>query len=280
MSRPAGKKSPYDINMDVEPDPQHTKSFASGECKTGSLYLANVLKEAKSEMQNEKSKNGITVALLGGSGRGKSTILRKIFIDDVYAGKDYIVHIFTESASSDAFKGVSKDVIIDGMGVDQDAIHFCYKMNQEYDKKYNFVLIIDDCIHIRYQKMIERMFLIMRNSNITSIVSIQHARLLNLSIRNSIYFAICMGFNGEEGVEICTRTWIGGYLPGKSIGEKIYYYQQWAQEGHRFFLLDNLNHRCYKVDENYMCEELFLQKREVDTKKRKRPVEYEYESEE
>jgi hypothetical protein len=117
--------------------------------------------------------------------------------------------------------------------------------------------------------MVERMFLIMRNSNITSIVSLQHAKLLTPSIRNSIYFAVCMGFNGEEGVEICVRTWLNGYLPGKNLNEKIYAYQEWAQEGHRFFLLDNLNHRCYKVDEQYMCEELFLQKRAVSLKKDK-----------
>lgn len=226
-------------------------------------------------MQNETSKNGITVCLLGGSGRGKSTILRTIFIDDIYQGKEYIVTVFTESASSDAFQKLSKDVIVDGMGVDQDTIHFCYKMNQEYDKKYNFVNIIDDCIHIRYQKMIERMFLIMRNSNITSIVSLQHAKLLSPAIRSSIYFAICMGFNGEEGVEICTRAWIGGYLPGNTINEKIYYYQQWAQDGHRFFMLDNLNHRCYKVDEKYMCEELFLQKRDVNSSQKRKRIQEE-----
>jgi hypothetical protein len=264
---PADKYNSKNQMSKEEPSP------ASGEAKTGSLkegkgkgkkfYLANVIKEAKKNMQNEKSKNGITVALLGGSGRGKSTILRKIFIDDVYEGKDYIIHVSTESPTSDAFQKLRKDVLFDGEGVDPDTVHFCYKMNQEYDKKYNFVLVIDDCIHIKYIKILERMFLTMRNSNITSLVSIQHAKLIPPSIRNSIYFAICMGFNGEEGVEICVRTWLGGYLPGNSIMEKIYHYQQWAQDGHCFFMLDNLNHRCWKVDEQYMCEELFLQKRNM-----------------
>lgn len=225
-------------------------------------------------MQSATSKNGITVAIMGGSGRGKSTLLRKIFIDKLYGiSKEYIVQIFTESASSDALQNMPKDVIVDGMGVDQDTINFCYKTNQEYDKRYNFVIILDDCIHIRFAKMIERMFLIMRNSNITSVVSLQHPKHIPVSIRNSIYFAICMGFNGGDGAEICVRNWIGGYLPGNTISEKIYHYQEWAHEGHRFFLLDNLNHKCYKVDENYHCEELFLQKRCPSSSSRKRKYE-------
>lgn len=234
------------------------------------MDLAELLEDAKKNMQNKKAKNGITVALIGGSGRGKSTLLRKIFIDKLYAGKEYIVQVFTESESSDAFKNLSKDVIVDGAGVDTDMIHFCYQMNQEHDKKYNFVIMLDDCIHIRYQKMIERMFLIMRNTNITSIVSLQYAKLIPISIRNSVYFAFCFGFNGEEGVEICTRSWIGGYLPGNTISEKIYHYQEWAQEGHRFFLLDNLNHKCYRVDEQYKCYPMSLQKISVTKPSRKR----------
>jgi hypothetical protein len=231
--------------------------------------------QAKSKIQNKSDKNGITIAMLGGSGRGKTTMLVEVFLNKVFCGKEYIVNVFTESPSSDAFKSLSKDVIVDGSGVDPDTINFCYKMNQEYDKQFNFVIAIDDCIHIRYQKMIEKMFLIMRNSNITSIVSLQYAKLIPVSIRNSVYFAICMGFNGEEGVETCVRSWIGGYLPGNNITEKVYHYQEWAQSGHRFFMLDNLNHKCYKVDENYMCEELELQKSiRLEDLKRKRNEQY------
>jgi hypothetical protein len=256
------------------------RSSATGEDvvkKSGSLYMADVIREGKKKMQDGKTKNGITVCILGGSGRGKSTILRKIFLDDIYKDKEFINIVFTESGTSDAFDKLDKSVTVDSMGIDTDAIHFMYKMNQEYDKKYNFVVLIDDCVHIRYMKMVERMFLTMRNSNITSVVSTQHAKLLPPSIRNSIYFAICTGFNAEDGSEVCVRTWLSGYLPGNNIHEKLYHYQEWAQEGHRFFMLDNLNHRCYKVDENYMCEEMFLQKKERKASSSKK-LKLEYES--
>lgn len=227
---------------------------------TGS-YLADVLNEAKTTMQNKDSKNGITLALMGGSGRGKSTIIRKILLDQVYNSKDYIVQVFTESASSDAFKDLSKDIIVDGVGINQDAINFLYKNQQEYDKRHNIVVILDDCIDIRHKQMIQRMFLIMRNSNITSLVSLQHPKLIPPSIRSSVYFSICMGFNGDENDEVCVRSYLSGYMPGKNIFEKMCYYQEWTKTSHNFFMIDNLNHKCYKVDENYMCEELPLIKK-------------------
>ncbi len=216
--------------------------------------------DAKSEMQNKTSKNGITSVLVGGSGRGKSTLLRKIFIDCLYEDKENIPIVSTESQKSNAFQDLPKTVVLDGKGVDQDMIHFCYNMNQSYDKKYNFVIMIDDCIHLRHQKMVEKMMLTMRNSNITSAISLQHAKLLPPSIRNSAYFSFCFGFNGREGSEACIRTWLGGYIPGKNMDEKVSNYQDWVEQGdgHRFFLLDNLNHKCYRVDENYQCEILPL----------------------
>jgi hypothetical protein len=223
------------------------------------MDLATLLEDAKSGMQNKKSKNGITVAIVGGSGRGKSTLLRKVFLDKLYQSKDWIVQVFTESSSSDALQNLPKDVTVDGMGINQDCINSCYKANQDSDKRYNFVMVLDDCIHIRYAKAIERMFLIMRNTNLTSIVSLQHPSHIPVSIRNSVYFLICMGFNGDSGVEQCIRTWLSGYLPGKTVMDKIDSYKEWAHEGHCFFLLDNLNHKCYKVDEDYQCTEIFLQ---------------------
>jgi GTPase SAR1 family protein len=242
---------------------------------SSSRHLVNILKEAKSSMQNKNSKNGITIGLMGGSGRGKSTLIRKILLDQIYNSKEYIIHIFTESANSDALQNLSKDVTVDGMGIDPDTINFCYKTNQEYDKRYNFVIVIDDCIHIRHQKMIERMFLIMRNSNITSLVSLQHPKLIPASIRSSLYFAICMGFNSDENDEVAVRSYLSGYMPGKNMYERICYYQEWTKTSHRFFMLDNLNHKCYKVDEKYMCTELPLIKKQQEenlfqSKKRKR----------
>lgn len=216
-------------------------------------------------MQSKGNDNGVTYALVGSSGSGKTTMLREIFLDRLYspklADKDYIVTVFTESKESDALQGLHKDILIDGKGFDEDQFNYYYLENSIHNKKFNFVAVLDDCIHIRFRKTIERMFLVMRNTNITSIVSLQYPKLIPVSIRTSIYYCFCLALNNEEGIEIAVRTWVGSYIPGKNIREKICSYREWTQD-HACYLLDNLEKKCYKVDKHFMCEEIPLVKPE------------------
>lgn len=223
--------------------------------------LATILYESKMSMQSKTEDNGVTYALIGSSGCGKSTLIRKVFIDYLYDGeladKEYIVLVYTLSKTSDALQGLSKNILVDGNGVDVDHINNDYKTNQKYNKIYNYVNILDDCIHIRHEKMIEQMFLIMRNSNITSVVSLQYGKLIPPSIRTSVYFSFCMRQNSPEAIEVMVRGWVGGFLQGQSIREKVRFYYRWTKEK-GFFLLDNINCRCWQVDGDYNCIELFI----------------------
>ncbi len=221
-------------------------------------HIASVLLESKKKMQSPTENNGITCALIGSSGSGKSTLLRDVFLNDIYeerADKEYVVTVFTESPQCDAFQHLPKKVNVDGAGVDLNMINWMYQMNATYDRKYSFVTILDDCIHIRYKSQIEKMFLVMRNTNITSVVSLQYANLIPRSIRTSVYFIFCMHQNTLEGVDLMVVSFLSAYIPGGNKNEKMDYYMSWTQN-HRFFLIDNLNHKAYQVDENYECKEL------------------------
>jgi hypothetical protein len=204
-------------------------------------------------MQSKTKQNGVTYAFLGSSGCGKSTLLREVFIDQLYNGpladKEYIIMLMTKSPWADPLQGMPKKILVDGNGIDGDAINLLYQMNVSYNKRYNFVVLVDDVIHVRHNQMLENMFLTMRNTNITSLVSIQYAKLLPPSIRTSVYFSFCMKQNNRDAIEVIVRGWVGAYLPGKRIQEKMDYYQEWT-EHHQFFLLDN---------SNYDCQELFIQ---------------------
>lgn len=225
-------------------------------------YLGDVLRHNKKLMQSEDKNNGVTMIILGSSGCGKSTMIKKILLEECYDGvkkdKDYIVAIHTQSAKSDAFDDLPKTILVDKSGLDEESIKLAYQMNMHYDKKYNFVYILDDVIHIRYKKQLEQMFLTMRNMNLTSIVSLQYPKLIPPSIRISVYFTFCFCMNNQEGIEQIVRGWLAGYLEGKNIREKMQSYREWTEgaNGKRFFLLDNLNHTCYRVTEKYMCTKL------------------------
>lgn len=238
------------------------------------IPLDQLLISAKEKMQSHEKKNGITFAFMGSSGCGKSTVICKVFIEKIFGkaatrargDKEYIIEIFTMSAKSDAFKELPKDIIVDTKGMDEHNINFCYHMNENYDKKYNFFLMLDDVLDIRYKDMIQRMFLTMRNTNISSLVSLQYPKLIPVSIRTSVYFALFFFFNNDEATEQAVRGWLSAYLPGRSIKDKILEYRNWVSgsDGHNMYLMDNLNHRCYKIDastEDYMAIELPMIKR-------------------
>ena len=231
----------------------------------GWIQLGDIIFEAKKKLQSGEQKNGVTFAFIGSSGCGKSTMIRKIFLDDLFTvraktqeGKEFIIVVFTESAKSDAFKELDKNILVDGKGLDEDTINWCYHMNEKYDKKYNFFIIFDDVLDIQYKKLVKRMFLIMRNTNISSLVSLQYPNLIPKAVRTSVYFTVLFHFNTDEGVELAIKGWLSSYIPGKNVREKMIYYRKWTTqgEGHQMFLVDNLNQKCYLVRSDYYCKEL------------------------
>lgn len=235
------------------------------------IPLHEVLIEAKAKMNGPEKRNGLTFALMGASGCGKSTVIRKLFLELVFGKeavksrgeKEYIIQIFTESAKSDAFKDLGKEVLVDSKGLDEDNINFCYHMNENYEKKYNFFILLDDVLDIRHKSLLQRMFLTMRNTNISSLVSLQYPKLIPLSIRTSVYFTFFFHFPNEEAIEIIVRAWLGRYLPGRLTREKIVGYLKWTclNDSHNFWMVDNLNHKCYRIDssnEQYTAYEVPL----------------------
>lgn len=253
-----------------ESDDEYNNNFAPDDLPLNADFqnpqdLFEIIEDARKTMQDpeKKKRNGVTMAMLGSSGCGKSTLIRKILIDKIYCSKNYITSIFTQSSTSDAFKDLPKDVTMFKCGLDQQAILYCYHTNSKYDKKYNFVNILDDVLEIRYVKLVRDMFLIFRNTNITSVVSVQYPKLVPVSVRSSVYFTFAFDFNNEEAIEIIVRGWLRGYLEGNNISEKMDSYREWVRggkdedsAGHRLFLLDNLHHKCYCVTEDYVCYEL------------------------
>lgn len=265
----SSKKRKRKEDKETTATPAKKKEKQSKTTSSSWIPLHQVLIEAKEKMQGPEKANGITFAFMGSSGCGKSTVIMKVFVDQIFGKKatrqrkdrEYIIQIMTQSAKSDAFKELPKDVLVDSKGLDEDNINFCYHMNEEYKKKYNFFIMLDDVLDVRYKDLVQRMFLTMRNTNISSLISIQYPKLIPVSIRTSVYFALFFFFNNDEATEQAVRGWLSAYLPGKSIREKIYYYREWVlqNDGHNMFLMDNLNHRCYKIDttnEVYNCIEL------------------------
>lgn len=248
-----------------ESEEKEENDETNGNTEENWIPMVDVICEGKKTLQDGESKNGVTFAFIGSSGCGKSTCIRKVFIDQIFTQrakeddkKEFIIQVFTESAKSDAFKDMDKGILMDTKGLDEHNINFCYHMNENYDKKYNFLFILDDVLDLQYKMLVKRMFLTMRNTNISSLVSLQYPNLIPKAIRTSVYFTLLFYLNTDEAVELAVRGWLSAYLPGHSVKEKMLYYRRWTKQGHghQMILVDNLNHKCYLVDSKYNCKEL------------------------
>ena len=220
-----------------------------------------ILSAAKAGLQDhgDKSKNnGVTYGLFGSSGSGKTTLIRKVFLDYLYNPSvfhEYITVLFTESKHADALKGLDKRVAVDSMGVDEKLYHWMWQMNYTFDKRYRFVVCIDDVITVKTMPMIHKAFLTYRNMNITSVVSLQYLKLCPLSVRSSLYFVFCLPLNSNEGIEQLVKGYLGMYLAGGSLDAKIHEYKRLCSN-HNSLLLDNLNHKCYYVRNDFTATEM------------------------
>lgn len=210
------------------------------------------------QSNDEDGNNGVTYMIYGSSGSGKSTLLKNVFFNHIYsenADKDYIVYVFTESKFSDALRDLPKCLIMDYAGLDEDVINFAYLQNMEFQKRYNFVFVLDDVIGLRFHNVLEKCLLVYRNSNISTIISIQYPKKVPISMRSCAYQIICLPFNSSEATEIVVRACVSKYVPGNNIQEKISNYNDWAHH-YKGFYVDNLNHKGYRFDSDYQCTEL------------------------
>jgi hypothetical protein len=251
---------------------EEEKSWRSGEGVTFEsllsqerVYLADLLREAKGELQSGDKKNGVTYALFGASNSGKSTLLRKIFIDDLYKNTqgmrdedEWIMTLFTGSKYADPLVGAkdtNEDLMVDNLGLNADLYQWMYNMNYTYDKRYNFVVLIDDIITVKNYAVVFQAFLTYRNMNITSVVSLQYLKLCPLPVRSSLYFCFLLPINSNEGIEQLVRGYLAMYLPGEGLQDKINQYKILCKD-HCFFLMDNLRHKCFYVDNEYYAREV------------------------
>lgn len=208
-------------------------------------------------MDDVDSHNGTTYLLIGGSGSGKSSLLKHVFFNHVFlpkitpTQKDYIVVLFTKSELSDAIQGIHENVIV-APELDQDIILWARNMISQYGKeKYTFVFVMDDCIHLRNMRTIEHCFLTFRNSGIHSIISLQYAKNIPPGIRGTVYFA-CLMHSGKSSAEVAIETFVSDFLGGRNMGQKIREYVTNTKDYH-FYFVDNLNHDVYYVDDHYNC---------------------------
>lgn len=178
----------------------------------------NVDKDLPSEsMFKAEEESANTKILLAPSFSGKTTLMVRELnkLTDEEAKQYSKIIIFTESVNATPLKFLSENLIKSGRVLIFDrfvpkCLHDLAKINSETGNRYRFLVFLDDILKLRGDTLI-KMILTLRNSNISTVISIQYIKLLTPSQRQSVHdiYAIKLTLPDWEFV---VKDFIGNHI--------------------------------------------------------------------
>lgn len=186
---------------------------------------------------------GNSLVVFGSSKMGKSVLLAHLFKKYF---KSSIATLFTINYNNKSYGNI-KPIIYRGWNNKSPRyIDLQRRLNQRFNNKYRFLIMLDDIIAVNTSKIVNNLILTYRNSNISSMICLQYPRLLSKMARaNGNYYAF-FRFHSEETIEDAIKVFLSSYfrrIYGKhTLSEQIDLYKQLTND-HQFILLDNLNQK-------------------------------------
>nr|QBK84907.1 MAG: ABC transporter [Pithovirus LCDPAC02] len=129
---------------------------------------------------------GNTLYILGSSNIGKSTLLMYLF-KKYYNNNKFISTLFSENMINKNYRDFPKLIgLPEFTKLEERYINTQKYINYNIDNHYNFLNMFDDVIDVRYKKLVNKLFLIYRNTNLSTIIYLQYQYLLSKQARSNI----------------------------------------------------------------------------------------------
>jgi ABC-type dipeptide/oligopeptide/nickel transport system ATPase component len=167
---------------------------------------------------------GATAFLVGGSSSGKSSLLVQALsnILDQHPDRYDVIFIFSESENAVPIK----DWLMHNQPT---KVHFfpnfipelvtiMVQINKATDNRYGTLVVLDDCLELLRSKTMNKAINIYRNSNISTIVSIQYPKFVSPAMRASFHRVWITGAKNYEIQKSILDIFIKGYM--RKLGYK------------------------------------------------------------
>lgn len=176
---------------------------------------------------------GNTTILIGSSKKGKTTLIMYLY-RKYYNSKKIISFLFAPHVHSKAYKSNNNLLKCSEFNKQCEKLIRLQKyINSKCENKYEFMNILDDTLNIRYNGLLNDMILTYRNSNISSIISLQYSNLFSKAIRSNANNIIFFGFNTDEAIEVVINSFLKSYffrLGCKTMNENIELYKKMTKD--------------------------------------------------
>lgn len=186
-----------------------------------------------------KETTGSSICMFGSSKSGKTTIMKQII--QLFDPKKYIVVIMAENIHSPVYADLPKEVIKLAKFIGR-IVELAFRIQRLTKNHYKFVFFVDDVVTEKENKILKKMILTYRNSNISTVIALQDTMLLKKTERLNINHAIFTYQNNEEGREDAVEKFLNGYMGGRRLkmADKTDIYKRLTAD-HQFIALDLLD---------------------------------------
>ncbi len=177
---------------------------------------------------------GNTVMLVGSSKSGKTTVQMALY--NKYF-TEYISILFAQNAQMAQYK--AKNLIRSDEYLPK-TIEVARMINKVSKNKFDFLFMFDDMVHLKGEKNIADLFLSLRNSNISSIISLQYLNLMNKACRGSVNTVFAGSCNSDENIMVLIKCYLLSYFKKLNIvneGDMINYYRH-ITKNHGFIVIN------------------------------------------
>ncbi len=164
---------------------------------------------------------GNTTFIIGSSKAGKTTLLMHIF-EKYYSSKKWITTLFSVNSQIRAYR--NRKNLLRAPSLNRKAEKFIRMekfINLKCKNKYNFANLFDDVIAMRFNNLINNLIMTYRNSNISSIISLQYSNLLSKCARSNINNVIAFSFNTDEAIKLVVNTYLKATFAKMNILSEI-----------------------------------------------------------
>lgn len=164
------------------------------------------LQDSFESIENEINKNmGASVAILGSSKSGKTTLLKQLF-ENLTDSIDFYTIGILGSPQNEIYKDIKFDTVQDTLN--PKLIQFIKDVQKENGNKFKFLIIIDDQVDLKNNNIVRQLFTTLRNSGVSVVICLQQLHLLSKTNRGNTNFVYSLKFNDDELIDEFKRKFI------------------------------------------------------------------------
>jgi hypothetical protein len=193
-------------------------------------------------------KTGASLVITAKSKAGKTSFLHQIVKN---LPSDVIKVVISPNVHTSIYDSMRKKCVYSPV-FDSRIIKMCQRINQKTKNHYRFCIILDDIVDEKSNSTLLKMFLTLRNSNISAILSVQSTMLVNKLVRGNCNYILLGRLSGEESIHDTYKKFLVNYksdLGIKSDSDVVPVYDS-LTENYRFIYVNTLKDKIYSTSKD------------------------------